>query len=612
MVSRRNFFTITVIMLVLAFLFQFTGVAKRLLSDSGENQYSSEHIEKISDDAYEVTDDADKKGSYIVYYGKSENYENVLREYCRYRRLNLVTVNSADQLLTRRSLNARMICVTGSSLKKSDLKEIKKLKDKDVSLVFLNMPDVSVIRNDTELARMMGIIAVQADNVELTGIRINDGFLIGGEKYYQAIEGDRESQKLQDFDLNTPWYIVGGGSNVFMDGIIDSEKYKDVESGYFPAIIWGYNEGDLNVFCCQGDYMKDETALGILTAMQESVSPYTLYSIVNSKALVFSGFPSFADENSDEIQKTYSRDVKSTLRDLIWPGIDSVIVNTRFVPTFMMTSFIKDESAEIYDSQVSTFMEFIREANGEVGLDVLSDGQLRSTSELIMKELNHYNFYTARSEQGISDEQTTDMLSRNYFDKVDTILRDDDEYDWKDLLSVSDGKIYLKADDKASEHTFSDDLRMRSCLTALGYLCIDEDMTDLVYPEGKTDLWQNRIEKISSNLETYYKEFESFDNTSLSETGNRASIFLNLKYSSNMKGDDITVKTNLDGENTGYFILDIPGRLISQIDNADYVMISNGVYLISSKSEKITINTEVRNSENRDNVQTSSLSSEEQ
>ena len=63
---------------------------------------------------------------------------------------------------------------------------------------------------------------------------------------------------------------------------------------------------------------------------------YELYPIVNAQNLSVANYPSFANENSQEIQKRYSRELPSLYRDVIWQSMSSVTERNRSKTTALL------------------------------------------------------------------------------------------------------------------------------------------------------------------------------------------------------------------------------------------------------------------------------------
>ena len=73
MVSRRNFAAITIMLIILLFMFQFTGVMKDKLSKYGINEYKeSATTELTKQDMYLASGQNIQKTAGVLYIGNSE------------------------------------------------------------------------------------------------------------------------------------------------------------------------------------------------------------------------------------------------------------------------------------------------------------------------------------------------------------------------------------------------------------------------------------------------------------------------------------------------------------------------------------------------------------
>ena len=76
-------------------------------------------------------------------------------------------------------------------------------------------------------------------------------------------------------------------------------------------------------------------------------------------------------------------------------------------------------------------------------------------------------------------------------------------------------------------HTFLDDFKVKCMETALGYSNITPDLYSVTYPEGDDDSWEKMSKEGSAaNLGTYWKAYEAFDATALTESDVRIRRFL--------------------------------------------------------------------------------------
>ena len=140
-------------------------------------------------------------------------------------------------------------------------------------------------------------------------------------------------------------------------------------------------------------------------------------------------------------------------------------------------------------------------------------------------------------------------------------------------------------------YTYSDDIRMRSIQSALGYTNVMLNMYDIFWPQKDTDRWEIMQKRFSSNLLTYWKEFSCFASTTLSESNTRTRTFLNLDYSEQREENKIILQTSLAGS---WFILRTHGEEIADIQGGSQIKIQEDAYLICAEDTTVEIKLQER------------------
>ena len=86
MVSRRNFFSITLIMLVVVFMFQAPEVIKNQVNNYGQNEYEESTDTSFAEKFVYVPSlsDAQKSGRFVVFIGDEEDdaVGNTVKQWC--------------------------------------------------------------------------------------------------------------------------------------------------------------------------------------------------------------------------------------------------------------------------------------------------------------------------------------------------------------------------------------------------------------------------------------------------------------------------------------------------------------------------------------------------
>jgi hypothetical protein len=143
-------------------------------------------------------------------------------------------------------------------------------------------------------------------------------------------------------------------------------------------------------------------------------------------------------------------------------------------------------------------------------------------------------------------------------------------------------------------HTYSDDLRVKSLETCLGYSNILVDLESILVPESDDDRWEKRIERLASYTVTCWKPFAAFEKTTVSQSDARIREFWNLDYEESRQDDEITLKLNgFDGQAS--FILRTHNETIADVSGASWSEIESHAYLIEAESDTVFIRVEQEN-----------------
>ena len=595
MVSKRKFFSIATMMFVLFFLFQFSMV----LRDS-RNTYdvNSSLAEKKADGENQWTPfDSNSTtvigtDSSVVFVGNEDgDMGTAVSRWCTYAKRKLISCKSVSTYKADdKNLPEMMILESEKYADGDNLTTLETLEKKGVIIVFGCLENAKNIQNNKDLMKFLGIQTVVAEETHLAGVKLFEGLLLGGEVTYNTSK-DKEEKKRQDLELDVPWYQVGSGTKTYMVGLLDEKTGKNVENEDLPTIIWRNGIDYGSVFAVVGDYMKDSTALGLLDGMRAEALQYTIYPIVNAQNLSMVNFPVFADENNDEMLKLYSQSVTGIARDIMWPALISVVEKS----DMKMTCFIQPQAdytddIEPKSGNLEFYLKQMKEQNAEAGisleyqkLDKAEDKVIKDT-EFFENEKINYRFGAAFAKEkdlkGILKDTDSGLLG-----DVGTLVCDYTEN--QPVVSYYSDSVTLQTvTSDGMNYAYSDDIRMRSIQTALGYTNVMLDMYDIFWPQEKTDRWEVMQKRFSSNLLTYWKNFRDFDSTTLSESNARIRTFLNLAYSQSREDNMITLQSSEVGS---WFILRTHGEEIDEIDGGSQTEIEADAYLICAEDTTVKI-----------------------
>lgn len=597
MVSKRNFFSIAIMMFVLLFLFQFSMVVRdrqntydinsslTVRSSDGKNAWQKEQID--------LTSLAETDRKCVLFVGDaSGEMARAADRWCTYAKWNLATCSSMDEVQEEsETLPGMLILESEKYANGSNLKKLEKMVQNDVIIVFGCLEDPETIDHNEELKQFLGIDNVISQRTELTGVRLFKGFLLGGEVSYETPE-EADEKERQDLALEVPWYQVGSGTKTYMMGLLpQSEMNGTIRNEELPALIWRNGIAGGSVFAVVGDYMKDSTALGLLDGMVTEASEYYLYPVVNAQNLSMVNFPAFADENSEAMAELYGQQVTGIGRDIMWPSLVAIVEKGKMKMTcFMQPQADYEDGATPDNKNLVFYLKQMKEQNAEAGLSLQYknaeslNNKLAQDAEFFRKSGSSYRYGAAFVEEQnlntVQEELNTEMLK-----DVSTLVCEYTEAEPVVSYYTDEVTLQTVTSDGMNYH-YSDDIRMRSIQSALGYTNVMLNMQDIFWPERDTDRWQIMQKHFSSNLLTYWKNFTVFDSTTLSESNTRVRTFLNLDFSQSRSGDEITLQTSQAGS---WFVLRTHGEEIADIEGGTQTKIEEGAYLICAEDTTVKI-----------------------
>lgn len=611
MVSRRNYAAITAVMVIIFFLFQFLNMAKDHWNDYSENQYAVDVNELsgadnvyVAPDSYELDQQSTglipwEKKKCVVCIGSNES--NTMGEmignwalYMKRKISYYESISAYENAISKKTQDTpQFVLVDPDFINWDDTKQIRSLQtcvENGISVIFGKLPDASIIGSHKLLRRLLGIDEIVQESVTGNGIHLYSGFLLGGEVIYKAY--NEEEEKNQDMELTFPWYHLTSGTKIYMKGMLEDPTVNIQE---YPPLIWRKNFTTASVFAVIGDYMTDATGLGMLTAMLSEMQSYTIYPVVNAQNFIAANYPAAANENSSILRQMYSQTMRGFLRDVVWPAFSSINIKTSFSLSSMMTiQFDYTDTAKPNSEDIQYYMEAVNEEEGEMGYSAYNVSNT-SISEMISEDADFWNktlpdYQFASLYYGDYSQKAVQGILDNFFmQHVRTVIGNVDTT--SDVVGYVNNQVTRQNTlIDGYEHTFRQDLRIRSVETALGYTSILADISRAAYPQSDEDGWEKLSEKLMANTITYWKPFSVFSGTTVSQSDSRIRRFLSLNYEevANESNNKILIHAS-EGDETAWFVLRTNGEVISDVAGGTYEEIEDNVWLIGMEESSILI-----------------------
>ena len=606
MVSRRNYLTIAMMFVILLFMFQFTGVMKEQLSEYESNEYADDTTTSFQRSDAFLAERTSADACEVIYVGEAGGAEeSVVKTWCSYRKRTFFCSSSLALLDSLQDDALQVLVVDGSKVtSEEEVAVLRREAQMGVTVIFATLPQSSVIREYRDLRELLGIRAVIADEIPLAGMHLFSGFLLGGEEIYEVTELGEEER--QDMNPSVPWYTTGAGTKTYMVGTLSDEtieqtvdneiraQYAGMEeeaakNSLLPAILWRNSVDTAKIFCVNGDYLADISGVGILDAMMGETYDYDIYPVINAQNLVIADLPAFVSENEEEMQKRYSQSAQAVYQEIVWPSLTSIASRTGAKMTCMMTpQFTYTDEEEPDGENVTYYLKRLKEEHAEAGLSADSREGI-PLSEKIKQDQTFWQTY-APSYRFLS----------LYADGVKSIGEESAlpaEIRTVALGSGASGQAvgYLNENvtlqpstSSGIRHTFLDDFKVKCMETALGYSNITLDFYSVTYPEGDEDSWEKMSKKIAANLGTYWKAYEAFDATTLTESDVRIRRFLALDYKQQRAGNVITLSLE-HREDAAWFLLRLHGEKVTEVAGGIFEEIEDGVYLILAEEDEVSV-----------------------
>lgn len=605
MVSRRNYLTIAMMFVILLFMFQFTGVMKEQLSEYESNEYADDTTTSFQRSDAFLAEQPSADACEVIYVGEAGGAEeSVVKTWCSYRKRTFFCSSSLALLDSLQDDALQVLVVDGSKVtSEEEVAVLRREAQMGVTVIFATLPQNSVIREYRDLRELLGIRAVIADEIPLAGMHLFSGFLLGGEEIYEVAEPGEEER--QDMNPSVPWYTTGAGTKTYMVGTLSDEtieqtvdneiraQYAGMEeeaakNSLLPAILWRNSVDTAKIFCVNGDYLADISAVGILDAMMGETYDYDIYPVINAQNLVIADLPAFVSENEEEMQKRYSQSAQAVYQEIVWPSLTSIASRTGAKMTCMMTpQFTYTDEEEPDGENVTYYLKRLKEEHAEAGLSADSrEGIL--LSEKIKQDQTFWQTYApsyrflslyADGVKSIGEESALPA-------EIRTVALGSGA---SEAVGYLNENVTLQPSTSSGiRHTFLDDFKVKCMETALGYSNITLDLYSVTYPEGDEDSWEKMSKKIAANLGTYWKAYEAFDATTLTESDVRIRRFLALDYKQ-QRTDNVIMLSLEHREDAAWFLLRLHGEEVTEVAGGSFEEVEDGVYLILAEEDEVSV-----------------------
>lgn len=601
MISRRNYFSILIMMTILFLIFMFSVIIK----EEG-NFYNTNDFVKENLPSGEKQWKASGEEELVFLFGdRNQELESIVRQWCTYTKRDVQVFSqlkdTAENGEEKRS--PAFILLDAQELE-LDNQALQALLEYKVPVIFCSLPGAEELVENDWLKELLGIGQVFAEETQLQGVQLMDGFFLGGAAEYKA--ADREEEERQDFDLTVPWYTTKSGTKTYLAGLVDKEEAgrmagvdpkSEIISGYFPGLIWRNTYEEIPVFAVCGEYMSSPAGLGILDSFSYEAREYELYPVVNAQNMLIHSFPNFSAENEAVIQQLYSRTPQMYFQGVMWPGISAMAkINELKLTCLWNPQYDYTDGKEPETEEVSFYMQQLWELNSEAGMALsyqensTFDHMLEKDNEFYSSLEGDYRYQVAFAEEKDMESVREQLGKSNLLESVVTVGT---PYTAGEALIsyLTESTTQQSVTADALMHTYQDDFMVRGVQTALLYSNVLLDLQEAIWPQKESDQWQYFFDTAASNVRTYWSGYDGYEQTTLSESDYRVRILLNLDYSHGREGQTILLQTEQPGE-ASWFLLRTHEEKIVAIEGGEFQELEANAYLIKALETTVEITVE--------------------
>ncbi len=595
-------------MLLVLFMFQAAGIIRKDNNSYDVNRYVKSEDTKLGhNDAYTVMrseqDVLEDDRRFIVYIGSIQDGRvgSIVYQWCTYTKRNMLCYQSIHDYKEYRLRMPDAVLIDSAYMEynEEDMQLLQAMSNEGISLVFCTLPGFQMISDNEELRNMLGIMLAVKDNAAVSGVKLYDGFLLGGETWY--IVNEPSQARYQDMDLRMPWYVLDSGTKTYMSAVLEDEQYDKIQNEDLPALMWRKSTEKSYNFVVAGDYFSDCTGFGILSAIMYELKDYELYPVINAQSVIVKNYPVFAFEHEKEMNDYYSRNMSAVMENVIWPDMSNLAAETGAKFTFMITpQFDYTDKAGPSSQEMEYFFRLFSEKGFEAGISTYKNQQTSLEEKLSLDRkffhtyIGNYKFLSIYAKSG--EIAYLESADEPLLENVRTIVTDDSLYSAGELFSYvgTTDTLQIRSLISAAGYSFKRDFMQKSLNTALAYASIKLDLTRTTWPISSAQLWDKTYKNVSTAMMSYLSSHKYFTSCTISETDRRIRKFLSMDYSFEKHNNEITI--NIENfDEFAEFMLRFHNQDILEVEGGTVKQVEEGTYLLTADSGTVVVTLSDRN-----------------
>ena len=565
MVSKSNYAVILGVMLVVLFLFQFTGISQDVVLRSGENPALGEALtvqeETAAQESFEQETEALASGKAGAgnaeirgdagFAGGGEALLRTVESWCEAQKRALTQYESLAEAAADPDGPALLVADGAALAQEAEQEALAELGEQGRSVIVSTLPPAEALSSSRTLRESLGVREVVRESLDLDGFALYEGLLLGG------------GETFDELPLTVPYVRLGAACKVYAVGVLEEEWFEALENEELPPILWRAGNGGGLTAVVNGEFLEAETGTGLLTGLAADLTNLSVYPVVNARVSAAENYPLLAEENEEQMTELYGQGSVNLFRDTIWPGLAGIFYDTGESLTALCAPRLDYTRPLNRDEDLAEFYyQQILKLQGEIGLSGMQVSDV-PLEEKLSQDLDYLHSVLPEYEIGVfyagslAGSEYEGLLG-GVLEDVRTVLADGFGEDGRLFSYLENGAIRLSVYLDGTVHEEEDDFLLRCMQTGYAYCGTGVDLSRVVFPESEDDLWNNMSLEWARLYRPYRSRYAYFDALTASQAGRRVREYLAVSYDGARAGDTLTLTAG--GGETMYFMLRTHGE----------------------------------------------------
>lgn len=534
--QKKKYIILTLIIILTSIIFLTIFVVN--IEQSGrQNEFAEEEVSEAILSAYEKNIEIDESSRTMVYLlGESSKFANTL-DFLKYK---ITLIKSFSEL--EGAVQDSYVVVDAEYLA-DNIIEFEQSCNASLNYIVYNLTEKAV---SSEKVRKILAINDYDSLQHCKGIRILDGFWSDNTLVEKKFNYDALDLTLEN------------GRQIYA-----TEYAKDYNTEKVIPLVYRQIYSNSEFYVVNGDLM-DIIPQGILMGIFSQKETF-LYPIINASCFNLINFPVLSEENSEELELKYSRNLRQFTVDILLPDMMILCENLGQRPTVFARSHLK--GGEEDPAALKYYLKEMKKWGGEIGI-MLEASEIEKWEGWIQEYLDDEeigSFWFLDNEVELKDSSN---IIAELQDKEETYIP---------VLSVDRHKTSFSTTYDLLESDPEETLEYWASAYAYGVSSIGIDMEDIYY-SGEED-WSEISKNMVKNTQDIYYQVKLFEPLTLHEAALKTQQYVLMEPTIEYSENEVTVSIQNFIENADFILK--TDKNIKKVINGTVTNLGEEIYLVN-------------------------------